>query len=166
MTHKLQLFADSLNRDEEPLAHPGLAFYCTETTSESEIVVLAAFVTAAKLDPCITGPLRVTVHEQVPFDSLGRIGVGFQTLSVYFTVEQERKLQCKNSRLAGAVIAAQQQPSLFVMKFFTVVPVEVDEAAAQRLPSLPAGKRERSCLRFHNKNYSSLSEPLRELLGA
>ena len=88
--------ADSLSRDEEPLAYSRLAVHGTETASEREIVLLTAVSSilfrAAKLDPGVTGPVRIAVHEQIPLDSLGRIGVRFQALRIHFAIQQKRKL--------------------------------------------------------------------------
>ena len=50
--------------------------------------------------------------------------------------EQEGKLKSKDARLARSIISAQQQPAVFVMKFFLIVPIQIDEAAAKGLPSL------------------------------
>src|SRR5215510_4288406 len=103
--------ADSLSRDEEPLAHAGFTLRCAETASEREVLLFnalfAVLLRAPKLDPGISGPIRITVHEQIPFDSFGGIGVGFQTLRIDFAIQQERKLQCENTRLACAIVSAQ-----------------------------------------------------------
>src|SRR5262249_53206602 len=143
-----QVAADSLTRDKEPLSNTDLPFDCAQTATQREIV-LASFVTSSELDPRISRSVGVPAHEQIPFDSLRRIRVGLQSLRTYFAVEQKRKLQCENTGLACAVISPQQQPSILIMKFFAIVPVQIDQTAAQGLPSLPAGRRHRLCFRSH-----------------
>jgi hypothetical protein len=67
----------------------------------------------------------------------------------HFTVEQERKLQSENARLSRAVVSTQEQAAVLIMKFFTVVPVKIDEAAAKRLPPFPAWTGKRSFWSSH-----------------
>src|SRR5262245_34734686 len=98
---------DSLCRDEEPFAHAALTLNCTETAPKREVVILAAAVAPSEFDPCIAGPVRITAHEQIPFDLLGRIGIRFQSLWNYFAIEKKWKLQREDARLACAVVATQ-----------------------------------------------------------
>src|SRR5262249_47925312 len=68
--HKVQIHADALTRNEEPLAHSSLTFNGTQTASERHVMLRTVFVRATELEPCITGPIRITAHEKVPLDLL------------------------------------------------------------------------------------------------
>src|SRR5262249_34553353 len=85
--------------------------------------------------PRVTGPFWVPAHQKIPFNTFGGIGVGFETMCGGFSLQQKRKLESKHARLAGSVVSAKKQAAVFVMKFFSVILIDVQKPAANRLPS-------------------------------
>src|SRR4051812_42896966 len=99
------------------------------------MVLFSAWFTPAKLNPGITGPVRISIHEQIPSDSFRWVGSRLEPFRHDLTIQQKGKLQRKNTRLAGAIVATQQQAPIFVMKLFLIVAVKVHEPASKGLPS-------------------------------
>src|SRR5699024_12255037 len=59
--------------------------------------------------------------------------------TLFRSVQEEGQGQGEDLGLAGAVVAAQQQPAVAEPELFVLVVEEVDEAHAQRLPALTFG---------------------------
>ena len=94
---------------------------------------------APELEPGVAEPLVVGVlaaEQQVPLHPLVRVGVGLDAVGGEVAVEQERKRQREHLRLAGAVVAAQQQPPVAERELLAVVVEEIDQPQPQRLPAL------------------------------
>ena len=135
---QFQFQANPLRGHEEPLPDPGLTFDGAQAAAQGHIVIFA-FAAPAELDPRITCPIRVPAHQEVPFHSFGGIRIRLQALRDHFAIQQKRKLQRQHTGFAGPIVSAQQQSAVFVVKFLLIVLVDIDEAAAQRLPALPLG---------------------------
>ena len=99
----------------------------------------AVAVAAAELQPRVAEPLGMRVlaaEQQVPLHPLLRVGVRLDPVRGQVAVQQERQRQREHLRLAGAVVAAQQQPAVAEPELLLVVVEEVDQPGAQRLPAL------------------------------
>ena len=74
-------------------------------------------------------------EQEIPFDLLRRVAVGLQTVRGDLAVEQKGELKRQDPGFAGAIVSAQQQVALLVTELLVVVPVKVEQAAANRLPT-------------------------------
>ncbi len=134
-----QVAPDALAGDEEPLADQPAPLGRLQPAAEGEEARLALRRAPAELEPGVAEPVRVLVEQQVPLDALGGIAVGLEPARRDLAVEQEGELQREDARLAGAVVAAQQQVALLPVELLVVVAKEVEQAAAQRLPPFAGG---------------------------
>jgi hypothetical protein len=141
-----QLFADALACEEEPVRGDPAAGDRLEPAAERAERDRPFVVTASQLQPRVAEPLGVGVlaaEQQVPLHPLLRVGVRLDAVRGEVSVEQERQREGEHLRLAGAVVAAQQQSAVAKPELLPVVVEDVDEPRAQRLPARRGGLRQR-----------------------
>src|SRR5262245_60964387 len=84
---QLQFSTDSLRRDKEPTGDTTSAFRCTQTAAQREKVLLSGIVPAAEFDPCVAGPVGITTHQKIPFNSLRGVGIRLETMRRSFSLQ-------------------------------------------------------------------------------
>jgi hypothetical protein len=91
---------------------------------------IPVLVQTAELQPGVAGPLVVGVlaaEQQVPLHPLAAVAVRLDAVRRELAVQQERQRQCEHLRLTGAVVAAQQQPTVVEPEFLIVVVEDVHQ---------------------------------------
>jgi hypothetical protein len=141
---------DPLVGDEEPVPGHAAPGHCLHPAADGAELLPAIVVAAAELQPRVAEPLGMRVfpaQQQVPLHALLVIGIGLDAVRRQVAVEQERQQQGEHLRLAGAVVAAQQQPPVVEPELLDVVVEEIDQPRAQRLPPGAPGRGEPHDLR-------------------
>ena len=105
--------------------------------------MLGIAIAPAKFQPGIAEALGMAVHEQMPFHAPRRIAIWFDPMRRDLAIEQEGQGQGQHPGLARAVVATYQQPAVSEVEALVVVAIEIEQAGAQRLPTLTGrrGKR-------------------------
>ena len=130
----MQIAPDPERRDEKPpLERTVLAG--TEPAAEREVFASAVWKFAAKLDPRVSSALVPFPHQQVPLHVPIWIGVGFHAMGFRLAIEEKWQRQRERARFTGAIVAPQQQPTALEDESLIVVFVEVQQTAAERLPT-------------------------------
>src|SRR3989441_12817296 len=101
------------------------------TAAQRNELEAAVRLAATKLDPRISEPVVILVHQEVPRHCTGRIAVRLNAMRADLAVEEKRKLQSEHARLASAVVPTQQKSSMIEPEFLFLEPIEVDQPAAQ-----------------------------------
>ncbi len=138
-----QLRTGPLAGHEEPVPDDAAPADRLQTGPDRAVLGDAVTAQPAELQPGVAEPLGMRVpaaQQQVPFHPLVAVTVRFDPVRGQLAVQQERERQRQDLRLAGTVVAAQQQPPVVEVEFFHVVVEEVDEAGAQRLPAVLSGR--------------------------
>ncbi|MEX2138026.1 MAG: hypothetical protein WD894_02105 [Pirellulales bacterium] len=101
-------------------------------------------VAAAELNPCIAQPFVVASHQQIPLHAFGRICIGFHPACCKLTIKEKGQLESHYAAFTRAVVAAKNQVAIFVPKLFVVVEVEIQQTAANWLPTVACHQRQPS----------------------
>jgi hypothetical protein len=119
-----------------------------QPTADRPELLGAVGTPAAELHPRVAQPLGMRVpaaQQQVPLHPLLPVAVGLDPVRSELAVEQERQRQGQHLGLAGAVVAAQQEPAVVEVELLHVVVEEVHESGTQRLPALGGRGRQHHC---------------------
>ena len=112
---------------------------CRQAAAQRQVVRFPFGIDAAELDPGVTHAPLVAAEQQVPGHLLAAVAIGLDARRLELRIEQERQRQRQHLRLAGAVVAAQQQVPIVKPELFAVVVKQLDQAQAQRLPARQCG---------------------------
>ena len=133
-----EVLADALVCDEKPVCGDPAALHRLHAAAD-RAERGAALAASAELEPRVAEPLIVRMlatEKQIPLHPFARVGVGLDAVCGEVAVEQERKRERQHLRLAGPVVAAQQQSPVAERELLLVVVEEIDEPQPQRLPAL------------------------------
>ncbi len=143
-TDQGQLWADPLPGDEKPVSSDPTPGHRFESGADRPVLDDAVRTHPAELQPGVPeslGMRMLATEQQVPLHPLVAVAVRFDAVRGQFAVQQERQGQCEHLRLAGAVVAPQQQPAVVEVELLNVVVEQVHQSGAQRLPPLPVRYR-------------------------
>ena len=118
----------------------GRSLVVAHADADGEPLRAAGPAEALELEPGVPHPLDVAgAADEVPLHVLVAGAERVELLRADVAVEAERQQQLERLRLAGGVVAAQQQPAPGEIEHLVGVLVEVDDAGAPRPPARGAG---------------------------
>lgn len=92
-------------------------------------------VHAAEFHPSVAYAPLVATQQQIPGHLFAGIAVGLDARRLEVRIEKKRQGQRQHFRLAGAVVAPQQQAAVAEPEFFAVIVEKLDQPQSQRLPT-------------------------------
>src|ERR1700735_4705347 len=139
----MELFADALRRDEEPVARDAPASDGLQAAADRAERAGPVGSPTAEFEPRVPQALRMrvpTAQKQIPFHLLLPVAVRLHPVRGELTIQQERQRESEHLGLAGSVVAAQQEPAVVEPELLGVVVEYVDQAGPQWLPPLRRGR--------------------------
>jgi hypothetical protein len=107
----MQILANALRRDEEPVARDAAARDSFQPAADGAELGGPVGSMASELEPRVTKAFGIGVlaaEQQVPLHLLLPVAVRLHAVRCEFPVQQERQRQREDLGLAGSVVAAQK----------------------------------------------------------